>query len=238
MKNAFKGLTLAFAMLTTLPTFKIHTFDKGINGYAVAFYPLVGLLLGVLLWGIHTMIEPYFTKEHGGVIIFALLVVLTGALHLDGLADTVDGLFVSKERAFEVMKEPHIGAMGMIFGAVFLITKASAFSSLDSYAILPLILLLSRANASFTIYLYPYRGGGIASLAKAEFTTPLFLFAFIFALVAVALYGKWLLFIGTLLVLFATAAIFTKRYGGLSGDIYGFCIEISELLALNAALLP
>lgn len=238
MKKIAKGFALAISLLTTLPFFKIHNFEKGINGYAVMFYPLTGALLGGILFGTHLLIEPYFTKEHSGVLLFALLVLLTGALHLDGFADTTDAIFAPKHRALEVMKDPHIGAMGMMFGAVLLITKASTFAAFDAYHLLPLILLLSRANAVFAIYLYPYISqSGMASLAKSEFTAPMLIFTLIYTLTAVILFGKLLLFAAALLLLFALKSFFIKRFGGFSGDIYGFTIEVGELLLLNMALL-
>ena len=102
MREIFKGFALAVSMLTTVPFFKVHDFYKGINGYAVMFYPLVGFLLGLVLWGIHSVLTPYAPSLHVGIIIFVLWVLLTGALHLDGFSDTVDGLYVPKERALEL----------------------------------------------------------------------------------------------------------------------------------------
>ena len=113
MKNIFKGFALGVSMLTTLPFFKIHEFSKGVNGYAVMSYPLVGFTLGSILYGVHFLLAPYLPSTHLGVIVFALWVLLTGALHLDGLSDTIDGLYVNKDRALEVMKDPHNG--GMVF---------------------------------------------------------------------------------------------------------------------------
>lgn len=233
-----KGFALAVSLLTILPFFKIHNFEKGINGYAVMFYPLVGALLGGILFGVHLLIEPYFTKEHSGVLMFALLVVLTGALHLDGFTDTTDAFFAPKHKALEVMKDPHIGAMGMMFGAVLLIVKASTFASLDAYYLLPLILLLSRANAVLAIYLYPYISqSGMASFAKSEFTKSMFIITLIYTLSAVIFFGKLFLFVAALLLLFVLKSFFIKRFGGFSGDIYGFAIEVSELVLLNLVLL-
>ena len=96
MKNSFQGFALALSMLTTLPFFKVHDFNKGINGYAVMFYPLIGFILGSILYGVNYFLEPYFASTHLHIIIFALWVLLTGALHLDGLSDAIDALFVSK----------------------------------------------------------------------------------------------------------------------------------------------
>lgn len=75
MKNIFSGFALAVSMLTTLPFFRVHNFYKGINGYAVMSYPLVGFLLGSLLYGIHEFLAPYLPSAHLGVILFALWVL-------------------------------------------------------------------------------------------------------------------------------------------------------------------
>jgi len=136
MKNLFKGFALAVSMLTSIPFFKVHDFNKGINGYAVMTYPLVGFFLGLILYGTYLLLDTHFADLHLGIIIFALWIVLTGALHLDGLSDTIDGLFVSKERAIEVMKDPNTGGMGMIFTVTFLILKASSLAVFEAFYLL------------------------------------------------------------------------------------------------------
>ncbi len=237
MRDIFKGFALAISMLTTVPIFKIHDFYKGINGYAVMFYPLVGFLLGAILWGIYSLLIPYITSTHIGIIIFGLWVLLTGALHLDGFSDTVDGLYVPKERALEVMKDSHIGGMGMIMSVTFLILKASSLASFQAFYLLPLILLLSRLNAVLAIYFYPYVSrNGMASLAKTEFTKPQILTALFYSFLIVLFYNKLLLLVSALLVLFVIKSFFMKRYGGFTGDIYGFTIEVTELVLLNILL--
>jgi cobalamin 5'-phosphate synthase/cobalamin synthase len=237
MKNIFKGFALAISMLTTVPFFKIHNFHKGINGYAVMFYPLVGFILGAVLWGSYSLLAPYIASTHLGIIIFGLLILLTGALHLDGFSDTVDGLYVPKERALEVMKDAHVGGMGMIMSVTFLILKASSLAVLELFYLLPIILLLSRLNAVLAIYFYPYVSkSGMASLAKAEFTKPQMLIALFYSFLIVLFYNKLLLLVSALLVLFVIKSFFMKRYGGFTGDIYGFTIEVTELVLLNVLL--
>ncbi|MBE0514976.1 adenosylcobinamide-GDP ribazoletransferase [Sulfurimonas sp.] len=237
MRDIFKGFALAVSMLTTLPFFKVHNFYKGINGYAVMFYPLVGFVLGALLWGVYLLLAPYTSSLHAGVIIFALWILLTGALHLDGFSDTVDGLYVCKEKALEVMKDAHVGGMGMIVSGTFLILKASSLAHFELFYLLPLILMLSRLNAVLAIYFYPYiTQEGMGTLAKEEFTkTQLFVTLF-YSFLIVLLYNKLLLFVSALLVLFVIKSFFIKRYGGFSGDVYGFTIEVTELTLLNILL--
>ena len=233
----FKGFALAFNMLSILPIFKIHDFFKDINGYAVLSYPLVGFILGSVLWALHTLLTPYIPQQHLAIIIFGMWVLLTGALHLDGFCDSVDGLFVSKDKALKVMKDPHNGGMGMIFGGVFLILKASSLATFDTFYLLPVILMLSRFNASLAIYLYPYLSKkGIGSLAKWEFNQKLFFITVTYTL----LLGMWIcwgLVVMSLLVLFVSKYFFIKRYGGFTGDIYGFVIELTELILLNTVII-
>lgn len=237
MNKILKGFALAVSMLSILPFFKVHDFYKGINGYAVMFYPLVGFLLGGLLYCVYLLALPYFPSFHLGVVIFALWVLLTGALHLDGLSDTIDGLFVQKSRALEVMKDPHNGGMGMTFGAVFLLLKASSLAAFNAFYLLPVILLLSRLVVVFEIYLYPYVSPqGMSTLAKEEFTKAQLFTAFAYSLVLVSLFGAWSLLLVAFVCMLFLKHFFIKRYGGFTGDIYGFSIEMTELVLLNIAL--
>lgn len=233
------GFSLAVSMLTTLPFFRVHDFFKGINGYAVMFYPLVGFVLGSILYGVSIVLEPYIPGAHLHVLLFALWVLLTGALHLDGLSDSVDALFVSKERAVEVMKDPHVGAMGMTYTAVFLILKASVLIAIDALWALPLILMLARFNTVLAIYFFAYiRENGMSTLAKEEFTKAQLTVSIFMVLITSLLFPAGLLLLAvSLLCLLFFKLWFTKRFGGFSGDLYGFMIEGSELVLLHALLI-
>jgi cobalamin 5'-phosphate synthase/cobalamin synthase len=237
MRDIFKGFALAVSMLTTVPFFKVHDFFKGINGYAVMFYPLVGFLLGSALWGVQSLLSPFAPSFHLGIIIFVLWVLLTGALHLDGLSDTVDGLYVAKEKALKVMKDSHVGGMGMIISATFLIAKASSLAHFEAFYLLPIILMLSRLNIVLAIYLYPYvTPNGMSTLAKEELTKKQMFIALFYSLILVAFFNMWLALATALLVLFVIKSFFIKCYGGFTGDIYGFSIEVTELILLNVLL--
>ena len=186
LKKISQGFALAVSMLTIIPFFKVHNFYKGINGYAVMFYPLVGFIIGLILYMVFIILDGLLPSIHLSIIIFTLLILITGALHLDGFSDTIDGLFVSKEKSLEVMKDPNIGGMGMIFSVSFLLLKASSFVFLlneDSGLIylLPIILMLSRFNAIVAIYFYPYISkNGIGTLAKEELSKLQIITAFIY----------------------------------------------------------
>jgi len=238
MINFFKGFALAVSMLSIIPFFKIHNFFKGINGYAVMSYPLVGFLLGLILYLTHSFLTPYFTPLHVGIIIFAFWVLLTGGLHLDGYSDTIDGLFVNKERSLEVMKDPNTGGMGMIFTVSFLILKASTLASFNAFYLLPIVMMLSRLNAVLAIYNYPYVSpNGMSTLAKEELTKIQVVIAVLYTLILSLMFSTTALILTSLLSLWLIKSFFIKRYGGFTGDIYGFSIEVTELVLLNIILL-
>jgi cobalamin synthase len=97
--------------------------------------------------------------------------------------------------------------------------------------------MLSRLNAVLAIYFYPYISkSGMGTLAKEELTKPQMLIALFYSFFVVLLYNKLLLLVSTLLVLFVIKSLFMKRYGGFTGDIYGFSIEVTELVLLNILL--
>ena len=228
-----KAFALAFNMLTIIPFFKVHDFYKGINGYSAMFYPLVGFILGLILWEVSVLLSPFVPATHLAFIIFSLWVLLTGALHLDGLSDTIDGLFVKKEKALEVMKDSHVGGMGMTFTFVFLGLKVSSLIHFEAYYLLPIILMLSRLNATLAIYFGNYIGGGMGLLAKEELKFWQVLVAIIVSLALTLYTSSFWIFLLSVLTLIVIAKFFSSRLGGLSGDIYGFTIELTELVLLN-----
>jgi len=227
----FQSFALAFNMLTIIPFFKTHDFFKGINGYSAIFYPLIGFILGSMLWALHVVLQNYIPSTHLAVIIFAIWVTLTGALHVDGFSDTVDGLFVPKERALEVMKDSHVGGMGMTFTFLFLALKLSSVIYLDAFYLLPFILMFSRLNAVMAIYFYEYVSSGVGRLIKEEFSKKYFLIAIGYTLLISFTHLDFLLI--SLLILLVSARFFISRIGGLTGDVYGFIIEVTELVLLN-----
>lgn len=228
-----KGFALAFNMLSIIPFFKVHHFFTGINGYSAMFYPLVGFLLGSLLWATHFLLQGYLPEVHLSVLIFSLWVLITGALHIDGLSDTIDGLFVAKEKSLAVMKDSHVGGMGMTFTFIFLSLKVSSLIYFQAYYLLPVILMLSRFNAVLAIYFYDYVSAGVGKLLKDELQTKYLLFALFYTLGLAYSFEFLGAFIFSTLTLVLCAKLLSSRLSGLNGDMYGFIIELTELVLLN-----
>ena len=87
-----------------------------------AFYPAVGLLMGLLLVGIEAGSDEIFTAPITAAFLVAAMVIITRALHMDGLMDVCDGLFggFTPERRLEIMRDSQVGAFGVAGGVTVL----------------------------------------------------------------------------------------------------------------------
>ena len=232
--NAF---VLAWNFLTIIPLAHRHEFRQEDMSLSLAFYPVVGFLLGAVLYLLSTLLEGSLPQNHLHVMLFVMLVIITGALHVDGFSDSIDALYVPKERVLEVMKDPHVGAMGVIFTATFLIAKASSFIYMEHLEYLLLILALSRYNALIAIYFFRYVSSGFSGSAKEGFERVHFILATLFVTLLALIFdnGLWIM-VSSVVTLVAIKYLFYKKIGGFSGDVYGLSIEVSELVMLNVAI--
>lgn len=209
----------------------------------VAHFPFVGLLIGSLLVGVDwvgAMLFPAFLRC---IVDVLFLAVITGALHLDGLADSADGLFShrSRERVLEIMKDPRVGVMGVLAVLFCVLLKTGAIEGTDGERIW-LWLLLAPALARVSqviglVFMEDVRGGagvGSALYQKDNYRTLLtclvplsvpFFFNFRTGILALTVFA-----VGTVVLLM----FFRYRIGGMTGDTFGAMTEIIEALLLTA----
>ena len=238
MKRHFEAFRSALALLTILPGGR-YSFDKNLSGLSSAYYPAVGAILAIILILLHLPLLSIFESIHTNIILFILLIILYGGLHFDGLSDTVDGLFVPKERALEVMKDPHAGTMGILFGFLTLLLSLSAFVQIDDMLKLLPVLMASRFFATFVLYKFDYISqNGIATQTKNEINFSHILFSFLAVAVTGLSVDLSLVFVLLLGAIFAygIALFFKIRYGGVNGDILGAIVLLSELIMFNALI--
>jgi adenosylcobinamide-GDP ribazoletransferase len=177
-----------------------------------------------------------------------LLMVFSGCLHLDGLSDTADGFLSSRsrERTLEIMKDSHVGAMGVIAIVGVLLLKFAALASIPPARLWPAVLLMPLAGrAAIVIHLavLPYaRPDGLARVFYQRRVWPA---AVVSALLLVAVawfvldlkgFGIWVLW---LVATLALAAYVRRKIGGTTGDTLGAVCEIIEVLpAVAIAVWP
>lgn len=235
-----RAFWLAVQFLTRLPTPRVAA-DAAARGMSVLFYPLVGLLIGALLGLLHWPLAAADAGLEAALLLLAW-VLLTGGLHLDGLADSADawlGGHGDRKRALAIMKDPYTGPAGAAAVALVLLAKYAALSALlweSAWEALIVAPLLGRAALVALLRTTPYvRPGGIGADHAAHL--PRVGAAGVLAATVVAVVA-WLGWDGLWLLATAAAAIYGLRYlmisrlGGTTGDTLGASCEIVEATAL------
>lgn len=236
-----KSFLLSLQFLTIIPVRIKHIDEKTISR-SVAFFPLVGLLLGLILTGADRFlsflgIEQLFIN----IILVVLLVILTGGIHLDGLADTADALLSrrNKEEMLKIMRDSRIGAMGVLSLVSIVLLKIAFLSSISislKPASLLLMCILARWALVQTLFLFPYaRQEGKAKAFIDAANRKVFILSALIALLCVI--GIWRLYGALLLIIIAAITVImgkfiTSKIGGITGDTLGATNEIVEVLTL------
>ena len=212
-----------------------------------AFYPAVGLLMGLLLVGVEEGSSRLFAEPMTAAFLVATMVIITRALHLDGLMDVCDGVIggFTPDRRLEIMRDSRVGAFGVACGVTVLLLKYGALLSLlvlegpgKEWALL-LFPALSRWTMVVLLGAFPYvrtqglgspfHGGGV------KFATTV---AGLSALAASILLGGFAglgLFFGAVVMAWLLGWAMAKALGGLTGDTYGATNEIIETTVIIAA---
>jgi len=237
------GFWAALQFLTIFPTPLHHRVTAKTSGQSLVYFPLVGLILGGILLGLHYGLILVLPSSVVNAILIIALVILTGAHHLDGFIDTCDGVIAgkSKKERLAIMSDSKAGTFAIVGAILLLLLK---YVSLSAAPILPALLLmptLSRWAMVSTIFTFPYAkryGMGLAFKRGASWQR-LTIATITSLIVAVALLKLWgLALIAALwLITFGIASYFRSRLGGLTGDNYGAINELAEVLVLILIIL-
>jgi len=232
---------LALQFLTIFQLKKTLPFDERSFGCSAAFFPVVGIILGALAWGVDTLLQSFVPLTLRNLILVAVLAILSRGLHFDGLADSVDGLFGShdREHRLAIMKDSRIGTFGTLalLGVVlFKVRALDLLSGGDRNTALLLGPVLSRwAYVVIAYRAVPARPDGLgALLVRNVFFRELALASGI-ALLATIIVGGGKGFITLMFTLVFSLGVMrfcTVRLGGVTGDTFGAVGELVETATL------
>jgi adenosylcobinamide-GDP ribazoletransferase len=232
------SLFTAFQFLTTFPAIIRRSFTAGEMGRSVGFFPLVGLALGGIFYGLASGLQVVFPSPVVAVFLLTAWLLLTRALHFDGFLDSCDGLFggFTPERRMEIMRDSRVGAFGVAGGGLLLLAKYTAIVSLPQLSGLVLAPVFGRWVLSMAIFAFPYaREKGLGRDMKDNVRWPQVTLASMITLLAGWLLAGWLgllAFVLAGIVLWLGAAFILRRIPGLTGDSYGALCELTELAVL------
>lgn len=232
---------LALQFLTIIPV-KIKHINANRMSNSLVYFPAVGLLLGLFLAGMGCLLSYLnFERFSINIILVILLAILTGGLHLDGLADTLDAFLSrkSKEEKLKIMHDSNVGAMGVLGIASVILLKIAFLSSVTTplkYLSLMLACILSRWSLLFTMFLFPYaRNEGKAKVFIEGINRKIFFWATIITLIFVVLIWRikgLLLFLMIIPCAYTMGRFIKERIGGITGDTLGATNELIEVIAL------
>jgi adenosylcobinamide-GDP ribazoletransferase len=239
----------AIQFLTSLPVKIKRELTPQQVGRATAWFPLVGLGIGGMLALLNWLLGFVLPQSVTNVLLITALVMVTGAMHLDGLADTCDGLAGHKpvEERWKVMRDSRTGAFGVIGIVLVLLAKYVALNSVPGawfYATLVFMPVVSRWAMVYAVFAFPYaRPEGLGTAYKQATRWPQFALATVFTLaMGAALYPLYavtgFIIIGGVWILTTLLAFYFKhKFAGLTGDTYGAINEITEVVSLILAVI-
>lgn len=240
----------ALQFLTSIPLPR-HPSAEGPEqlGRATAYFPVVGLIIGLVLAGLNWLLSQVLPSAVVNALLIVILVLITGALHLDGFVDTCDGIAGNKtvEERWRVMRDSRAGAFGIVGVVLLLLVKYVSLNSIPEVLItanLVFMPVISRWAMVYAIFTYPYaHQSGLGTDFKQNTKWPQFISATIITfVVALALFPIFsitgLLLIFSIWVITTLFSIYLKcKFAGLTGDTYGAINEVVEVMALLLASL-
>ena len=246
----FNSIISAFAMYSRIPVPKIKWCEEN-RRYALGFFPLVGAVSGLM------MVLWYFISDKLGIntVLFsavctAIPIVVTGGIHMDGFCDVIDAKssYGNKEKRLEIMSDPHTGAFAVIYAAIYFLVQTGLFSevrTLKTAVICGLIFVISRTLSGFAaVTLKNAKGNGtLYSFTEASHRKSVIaILAVIFAVCTLVIlfispvYGLAVIVVG-FLTFFAYKRFAYKNFGGITGDLEGYFLQICEIAMLAAAVI-
>ena len=244
MTSYLRALRVALGFLTTLPVPLVQAWRDDDLRLAVRAYPVVGLIIGSLLALSFVLLAPLAPMLRG-VLVTALWLLVTGALHFDGFCDLADAAFSPRapEERWRIVKDPRVGAFALAAGSLLILTKAAAIGALGDAGALVLIPILSRSAVTWAMASFPVYDSSLlgrrTNLNFSETVLPLALGLALSVIVAVWLEPSsllWLILSAALTTLLVSIWL-NRQMAGLGGDAYGALVESSEAVMLVVATL-
>ena len=237
---------IALQFITTLPIKANLNYSEKNIASSMVYYPLVGTIIGFILVVFNLLLSKIIPDLLVNIILLIIWISLSGGIHLDGLADSFDGLFGGKDKKkiLEIMRDSSIGVYGVLALFLILLLKYVLLIELpiqDKNMILMIAPTLSRLSMVLAVYYFPYaRKEGFGKTYKLYLKRNHVILAFVWTVIISITLLFWqgiVLIITGLLFSFVISKFITNKIDGLTGDNYGAINEIVEVLTLLIAIL-
>jgi adenosylcobinamide-GDP ribazoletransferase len=236
-------LRLAVSFLTILPVIDRRPASDDAVAASLAWFPIVGFVIGAALVTEDWILAHVFAQVIRSVLIVASLTVVTGAVHLDGLADTADALGAGRDRdrALEILRDSRVGTFGasaIFFDLALKILALSTMAGHRRYAALIVAPMLARWAMVLVSASLPYlraAGSGSTLLSGKGLDVRAGIVAVFTLVVMAALAAPRVIALAVavaIAIVLATHLFYRRWLGGLTGDLIGACGELVEIAVL------
>lgn len=240
LQRFLAGLPIALEFLTPLRLRRVQQYEDRVFAGSVAWYPAIGLLIGLGLLALDRGLSELLPAAPTTALLVAALALVSGGLHLDGVADTADGLAVQgdRDRRLEVMRDGTAGPAGVLALVIVLLVGWSALVSLEDpvrsgaivlgpaigrWAVIPIAVLFS-----------PARPGGLGQTIHHGLWPIIAPFGAATIVIASAMLfgvaGLGVMVVATAAALLVAAAA-ARLLRGVTGDVFGAAIEVAQVVA-------
>lgn len=244
MLSVLKGFVIAFSMYSKIPMPRIKWEDKNMK-YALCFFPLVGAVIGALVYfWYYLCVQLEISVLIRTVVIVCLPVLITGGIHVDGLLDTIDAISSNKprEEKIKILSDPHAGAFAIIYCVIYFILMFAFATELTpvSIVIISITFILSRSMSAFSIVTFRMaKDSGLArtfsdSASKiiVGITSLIYILACFFLMMWYNIVIGSIAIVAALLVFLFYRYKSYKNFGGITGDLCGYFLQLCELIIL------
>lgn len=253
MKKLWNSFKIAFSMYSKIPVPKSEWTKENMS-YAMIFFPWIGIVIGVITAAVFALKEACIRSEIPAleftftVFMVMIPVLVTGGIHLDGFLDTEDALhsYQPKEKKLEILKDSHAGAFAILSCVVYFLCYVGIYASVSAKSIKPIAsgFVLSRILSGLSVVCFPQarEKGLVAEFSENARKRVVRMVLFIYLLLVCG----WMVFgfglPGLSSVLAAGAVFFyyyhmsMKHFGGITGDLAGYFLQMCEIWMAAAAV--
>jgi len=236
----------AISFLTIIPLHRRREVSPEEVGRSTGYFPVVGVIIGLILAGLNWLFGLFLPSAVANGLLIVSLVVISGALHLDGFVDTCDGIAGHKsvEDRWRVMHDSRAGAFGIVGVVLLLLVKYVSLNSVPESLLMATLVLMpvvSRWAMVYTVFAYPYaRPEGLGKVFKQGASWQGFTIATVITLAVTLGVARWAdigyfylaglaIMLGVWVIVVAVAAWLKRKFAGLTGDTYGAINEVAEV---------
>lgn len=245
MKNLIEQIILLIQFMTRIPITMNIEYSEEKLGKGIKYFPIIGYIIGIIIFLFGVVLNKYIENKY----IVALLLILVelklvGLIHVDGLADSFDGLFSyrDKDKILEIMKDSRVGTNGVVVLIFYYLVKLILIAEIISRGdvrcliVYPIIARMSTSvNAGFGVYARDNgMSTGIIGMNKVKdgiFSIILTIFLVIIVYSNNIFKGLEMLIAGILFIFYFRHIVY-KKIGGITGDTMGASLEITGLIVL------